>query len=333
MKKLLVTGILCLSSFVVNAAEEVNIYSYRQAYLIEPVLEAFTAETGIKANIVYAKKGLVERLQREGEFSPADVVLATDISRVVEFSDKGLSQALSSDVINANIPAQYRDPENHWFALTLRVRNIYSAKTLGDLSGIAFEDLTDEKYKGQICTRSGKHPYNVALVASLIAHHGEAGAREWLQGVKANLARRPQGNDRAQVKAIKEGLCSVALGNSYYFGKMLNNEEQKPWADAVNINFPNQKDRGAHVNVSGMVLTKYAPNKTNAVRLMEYLSGDQAQEIYASVNMEYPVKPGVKNSELVDSWGTFEADDLALETIARNRPAALKLLDEVKFDL
>ncbi|WP_423893900.1 extracellular solute-binding protein [Candidatus Pelagadaptatus aseana] len=310
-----------------------NIYSYRQAYLIEPVLEAFTAETGIKANIVYAKKGLVERLQREGEFSPADVVLATDISRVVEFSDKGLSQALSSDVINANIPAQYRDPENHWFALTLRVRNIYSAKTLGDLSGIAFEDLTDEKYKGQICTRSGKHPYNVALVASLIAHHGEAGAREWLQGVKANLARRPQGNDRAQVKAIKEGLCSVALGNSYYFGKMLNNEEQKPWADAVNINFPNQKDRGAHVNVSGMVLTKYAPNKTNAVRLMEYLSGDQAQEIYASVNMEYPVKPGVKNSELVDSWGTFEADDLALETIARNRPAALKLLDEVKFDL
>jgi iron(III) transport system substrate-binding protein len=333
MKKLFVAGLLSLTSFAASAAEEVNIYSYRQAHLIEPVLESFTKETGIKANIVYAKKGLVERLQREGEFSPADVVLATDISRVVEFADKGLTQPVNSEVINGNIPAQYRDSDNDWFALTLRVRSIYSSKALGDMSGIAFEDLTDEKYQGQICTRSGKHPYNVALVSSLIAHHGEAQAKAWLEGIKANLARRPQGNDRAQVKAIKEGLCTVALGNSYYYGKMLNNEEQKPWAEAVNINFPNQNDRGAHVNVSGMVMTKHAPNKDNALKLMEYLTGAEAQEIYASVNMEYPVKPGVKNSELVESWGQFEADPIPLETIAKYRSAALKLLDEVKFDL
>ncbi len=322
-----------MTSFVATAAEEINIYSYRQAFLIEPVVDAFTQETGVKVNVVFAKKGLAERLKREGEFGPADLVLTTDISRLIELVDKDLSQPVNSDVIETNIPAQYRDPEDHWFALTLRVRNLYTDKALGDLSDISYEALADDAYKGKICTRSGKHPYNVALVASMIAHHGEAKTKEWLQGVKDNLARRPQGNDRAQVKAVKEGLCSIALGNSYYYGKMLKDEKQKVWAEAVNINFPNQKDRGAHVNVSGMVLTKYAPNKDNAIALMEYLSSDEAQEIYAAVNMEYPVKPGVKNSDLVDSWGKFEADPLALETIAKNRGVALKLLDEVKFDL
>ena len=333
MKKLILAALLSMTSFVATAAEEINIYSYRQAFLIEPVVDAFTQETGVKVNVVFAKKGLAERLKREGEFGPADLVLTTDISRLIELVDKDLSQPVNSDVIETNIPAQYRDPEDHWFALTLRVRNLYTDKALGDLSDISYEALADDAYKGKICTRSGKHPYNVALVASMIAHHGEAKTKEWLQGVKDNLARRPQGNDRAQVKAVKEGLCSIALGNSYYYGKMLKNEKQKAWAEAVNINFPNQKDRGAHVNVSGMVLTKYAPNKDNAIALMEYLSSDEAQEIYAAVNMEYPVKPGVKNSDLVDSWGKFEADPLALETIAKNRGVALKLLDEVKFDL
>lgn len=331
LRKLSLFALMCFSAATV-AAEEINIYSYRQAFLIDPVVEAFTKDTGIGINVVFAKTGLAERLEREGEYSKADLVLTTDISRLIELVDKGLTQPVNSQVIEANIPAQYRDPENDWFALTLRVRNIYSDKAMGDVD-ISYEDLADAKYQGKICTRSGKHPYNVALIASMIAHHGEAKTKQWLEGVKSNLARRPQGNDRGQVKAINEGLCSLALGNSYYYGQMLVDENQKSWAEGVNINFPNQSNRGAHVNVSGMVLTKYAPNKENAIRLMEYLSSDKAQSIYAEVNMEYPVKENVKRSELVASWGDFKADQLAVAKIAELRPAALKLIDSVKFDL
>jgi len=315
------------------AQEEVNIYSYRQADLIAPVLEQFTKETGIQTNVVFAESGLAERLQREGKLSPADVVLTTDISRLVELKQKGLVQAVVSDEIAANVPAQYRDPDTQWVALTTRVRNIYTSRERLAQQAITYEDLADPKYKGKICTRSGKHPYNVALVASMVAHHGEAEAKTWLEGVKANLARKPQGNDRDQVKAIRDGVCDLSLGNSYYYGMMLQDANQRGWADAVNINFPNQADRGAHVNVSGMALAKHAPHKDNAVKLMEYLTEDHAQQIFAEVNMEYPVKPGVKASGLVQSWGEFQADSLPLAEVAQHRQTAMKLLDEVKFDL
>ena len=317
----------------VIAAEEVNIYSYRQAYLIEPILDAFTEETGIQANVVFAKDGLIERLEREGQYSPADVMLTTDISRLMEVVGKDLSQPVESETINSNIPAQYRDPDHQWFALTTRVRNVYASKERVSNSDINYEDLAKPEFKGKICTRSGKHPYNVALVSSMIVHHGEAETQAWLEGVKANLARKPQGNDRDQVRAIQQGLCDYSLGNSYYFGNMRADEQQKTWADAVNILFPNQKNRGAHVNVSGMILTKHAPNQENAVKLMEFLTSDQAQAIYAEVNYEYPVKEGVKLSEEVASWGDFHADPLPIAEIAEQRQAALKLLDTVKFDL
>ncbi|MCP4323286.1 MAG: extracellular solute-binding protein, partial [Alteromonadales bacterium] len=257
-------------------AEEVNIYSFRQAFLIEPIMEKFTAETGIKVNILFAKKGLIERVKREGELSPADLVLTTDISRLVKLTDQELTQPVKSDLLNKNIPSQYRDPENQWFALTTRVRNIYSSSERIGPVDITYQDLVKPEFKGKICTRSGKHPYNVSLVASVIAHEGEANAKVWLEAVKANLARKPQGNDRAQVKAVKDGLCDYALGNNYYLGKMVNNPKQVSWAEAVSINFPNQKTTGSHVNVSGVVLTKYAPNKASAVKLMEFLSGDVA---------------------------------------------------------
>ena len=324
---------LMLASQLAQAAEEVNIYSYRQPFLIEPVLEAFTKETGIKHNVVFAKKGLEERLEREGKFSPADVVLTSDTSRLFELVDRNLVQPLDSQSINASIPKQYRDKDNEWFALTMRVRNIYSTKRNVKPEGISYADLAKPEYKGKICTRSGKHPYNVGLVSSMIAHQGEAATKAWLEAVKANLARHPQGNDRAQVKAIKEGVCDVSLGNSYYFGKMLQDKEQKTWADAVYINFPNQKEQGAHVNVSGMAMAKYAPHKDNARKLMEFLASDQAQNIYARDNMEYPINPKVAVSETVAAWGDFKADDLPINAIAENRSAALRLLDEVKFDL
>ncbi|BCV29438.1 Fe(3+) ABC transporter substrate-binding protein [Shewanella algae] len=317
----------------VAAAGEVTVYSYRQEFLVKPILDDFSQATGVKVNFVFAKDGIADRLAREGRLSPADLVLTSDFSRLQELVDKQLVKQVESDTLKQNIPAQYRDPEGNWYALTMRVRNLYSSKErLGPLA-INYEDLADARYKGKVCMRSGKHPYNIALVASMIAHHGEADAKSWLQGLKSNLARKPQGNDRAQVQAVKEGLCDIAIGNSYYYGKMLQDPKQRPWAEAAVINFPNQENRGAHINVSGMALAKHTPNSADALKLMEYLSSDAAQQSYAEVNMEYPVKVDVPVSELVASWGDFKADDLPVYKLAEHHQAALRLLDEVKFDL
>lgn len=338
MKKRLSALAVSLSAVVsmsAIASEEVNIYSYRQPYLIEPMLKAFEQDTGVKVNVIFADKGLVERVKREGELSPADVLLTVDISRVMEVVNAGLAQPIESDVLKANIPAQYRDSKNEWFALTTRARAIYTSKErVGKLpEDFTYYDLAKPKYKGKVCVRSGKNSYNVSLFASMIAHDGEAKVKQFLQDLKGNLAQKPQGGDRDQVKAIKEGICDYALGNSYYFGKMLDDEKQREWAQAVYINFPNQKAQGTHVNISGVALAKYAPNKENAVKLVEYLSGDHAQQMYAELNHEYPVKPGVASSKLVQSWGSFTADELPLEKVAENYDKALKLVDEVKFDL
>lgn len=313
--------------------KEVNIYSYRQAFLIDPVVAQFEKDTGINVNVVFAKKGLAERLKREGKYTKADLVLTTDISRLMELKDKKLVSPVESSVIESNVPTHLRDPQNQWFALTKRVRNIYASKERVGNVAISYEDLATDKYKGKICTRSGKHPYTVALVASMVAHHGAAETQTWLTKVKENLARKPQGNDRGQIKAIAAGQCDVSLGNSYYFGNMHTNPEQKPIVEKVNILFPNQQNRGSHINVSGMALTKHAPHKANAIKLMEYLTGDLAQGIYAKVNMEYPVKPSVAKSPLVASWGEFKADELPMIDIAKHRKTALMLLDKVKFDL
>ncbi|MGY3927089.1 Fe(3+) ABC transporter substrate-binding protein [Aeromonas simiae] len=335
MKKRLLALTLCtMAAPSAFAAQEVNVYSNRQDELIKPIITQFERESGIKVNLVFAKDGLTERLQREGKLTPADLMLTTDISRLTELVDKDLVQPVQSPVLEQNIPAALRDPDDRWFALTTRVRAIYSSKDrLGKLDAISYEDLAKPEYKGKICVRSGKNDYNVALVASMIAHHGKADAKQWLEGLKANLARKPQGNDRDQVKAIKDGVCDLSLGNSYYLGKMLADPAQKAWADAVYINFPNQQNRGAHVNVSGMAMTKFAKNKEVAVKLMEFLSGDEAQHLYADLNTEYPVKPGVERSPLVKSWGDFKADSLPVSDYARLRKDALTLLDEVKFDL
>lgn len=323
-----------LSAAPALASESVNIYSFRQPFLIEPILEKFTAQTGIETKVVFAKKGLIERLKREGKHTQADLVLTSNFSALMQLEDMALTQTISSEQIDANIPAAFRDPDGQWVALTKRVRNVYSSKDrVGKLDSLSYEDLATDAYANKVCMRPGKHPYNLGLVASMIAHHGEAETKKWLQGLKANLARKPQGNDRAQVRAVKEGLCDVAIGNSYYFGKMMQDEQQKAWADAVHINFPNQQDRGAHVNVSGVVLTKHSKNKENALKLIEFMTDNTAQNMYASVNMEYPVKPGVPLSELVASWGEFKEDTLPLGEISKHRSAALRLLDEVKFDL
>ncbi|QLB13225.1 iron(III) transport system substrate-binding protein [Bisgaardia hudsonensis] len=338
MKKSLSTIAIALSAIVSTsalAANEVNVYSYRQPYLIEPMLKDFEKDTGIKVNVIFADKGLVDRVKREGELSPADVLLTVDISRLMEIVNEGLSQPIHSEVLEKNIPSQYRDAKDEWFALTMRARAIYTSKDrVGKLpADFTYYDLAKPELKGKVCVRSGKHPYNVSLIASMIANDGEAKAKAFLEGLKANLAQKPQGGDRDQVKAIKEGVCDYALGNSYYYGKMLTNDKQREWAESAYINFPNQKAKGTHVNVSGIAIAKYAPNKANAIKLAEYLSNDKSQHMYAELNHEYPVKAGVEPSDLVKGWGQFKSDTLPLNVVADNHKKALKLIDEVKFDI
>jgi iron(III) transport system substrate-binding protein len=329
-----ITLIFLLALSGISMAETVNVYSFRQPFLIEPILTSFTKDTGIQTKVIFAKKGLIQRIKREGKLSPADVVLTSNFSKLLQLKSDGVTQTFSSEgAISENVPAGFRDSDSHWVALTKRVRNIYSStERLGKLN-ISYEDLAAEKYQGRICTRSGKHPYNLGLIASLIAHNGEAETKAWLTAVKRNLARKPQGNDRAQVKAIKEGLCDVSLGNSYYYGKMLSESRQVAWANAVELNFPNQDNRGSHINVSGGAIAKYAPNKKAAQALLEYLTQDKAQSLYAELNMEYPVKKGVSPSVLVSSWGEFKEDNIPLEAVAANIKTALKLTDQTKFDL
>ncbi len=314
-------------------AEEVNVYSYRQPHLIAPLTDAFTEETGITVNVAYLKKGMVERMQAEGKRSPADLVFTVDISRLSAVVGAGLTQPVASDVLTENVPAQYRDPDGHWFGLTTRARIVYASKDRVAADEVTtYEDLADPKWKGRICTRSGMHAYNIALTSAVVHHHGEDGAKTWLEGIKANLARKPQGNDRAQVKAIWAGECDIAIGNTYYMGKMLNDEEQKAWAESVNVLFPTFEGAGTHVNISGVAMAKNAPNPENALKLMEFLSSPTAQEIYAKANFEYPIAPGTEADPLVQSWGTFEADDVNLMTLAAQRPAALRITEEVDFD-
>ena len=315
---------------------EVNLYSYRQPFLIQPMLDAFTKETGIKVNVVYAKKGMLERLKAEGENSPADAVLTADIGRLNDMVEAGVLQPVHSDALERNIPAQYRHPDGLWFGLTTRARVIFASRDrVGTEEVLTYEDLADPKLKGRVCTRSGKHVYMVSLIASVIAHAGEDKAEQWLRGVKDNLARKPQGNDRAQAKAIHEGICDVAVANTYYMGKMATNEdkpEQKAWAESLRIVFPNQDDRGTHVNVSGAAVTRSAGNRENAIRLLEFLSDDYAQELYAEQNFEYPVKAGVPLHPLVASWGDFKADTIGLADVAKYRAAASKMVDRVGYD-
>ncbi|MGI9386345.1 MAG: extracellular solute-binding protein [Methyloligellaceae bacterium] len=288
-------GMLAGAGFAtaVSAAGDVNIYSYRQPALIKPLLDEFTAQTGIRTRVIFAKKGLIERIKAEGRNSPADVLLTTDIGRLTGAVDAGVSQPVSSAVLERQIPAAYRDSGGQWFGLTRRVRFILASKDRVAQNTITYEELVDPKWRGRICIRSGQHVYNVALLASMIAHHGEEKARTWLAGLKANLARKPSGNDRAQAKGVYSGECDLAIANTYYLGKMQTNEkkpEQKKWAAAIKPLFPNTGGRGSHVNLSGIVLAKHAPNRENAIRLMEYLASDGAQKIYASVNFEYPVE-------------------------------------------
>ncbi len=316
-----------------SVAGEVNVYSYRQPVLVQPLFDVFTAETGHKVNLIFAEKGLIERAQQEGRLSPMDVLLTVDIGRLAQAKEAGIAAALHDPAIDASIPAQYRDPDGQWIGLTGRIRVIFAAKgRVAAAKDLTYEALADPKYKGRICTRSGKHVYQIGLLAAMINHHGADGAKAWLAGVRDNLAHKPSGNDRSQVKSVWQGECDLALGNHYYYLQMLDDPEQKVWADAVDVIFPNQADRGAHANISGMVLGAFAPHKAEAIALMQFLASEKAQEIYASVNGEYPLRKGVAASPALQSLGAFKIDPLPLDTISRERGQAVLITDEVRYD-
>jgi iron(III) transport system substrate-binding protein len=323
---------LCVLSTPATA-KEVNVYSYRQPHLIAPLTDAFTEATGITVNVAFLKKGLIERLRAEGSRTPADLVFTVDISRLYAVVEAGLTQPLSKKSINKNIPPDFRDPNGHWFGLTTRARIIYASKDRvapGEIT--TYEDLASPKWRGRICTRSGTHPYTLALTAAHLYHHNEAETLAWLKAIKKNLARKPQGNDRAQIKAIWSGECDIALGNTYYMGKMLADSEQSAWARSASIEFPIFENGGTHVNVSGVALTKAAPNLELAIQLVEFLASPKAQEIYATENFEYPIAPGTQAAPLVQSWGNFKTDPVNLTAIAKLRANALRLIEISDFD-
>lgn len=325
--------VLVLGISNAGAAEKVlNIYSHRQPFLIEPFIEAYTKLTGTKVNIVYASKGLAQRLMAEGESSPADVILTVDIARLHVYADKNLLQPVHSDILKKNIPPHMRAPDDTWFALSKRARVIAVSREVKDVQSIkTYEDLADPKWKGRICVRPGSHVYNRALVASMIDAHGMEETEKWAKGLVANLARRPQANDRAQVKAVFEGVCDIAIINNYYYGKLLtsDNPMQQQWGQSVKLIFPNQDGRGTHVNISGGGVPKYAPHRDEAVRFLEFLTSKTAQDLYGEINFEYPVNPEVEETETLKSWGEFKEDDMPISRIAELAPEAQRVIDRV----
>ncbi len=324
-----------LTSFSVleAKADEVNIYSYRKEVLIRPLLDRFTEKTGVAVNLVNGKADvLLERLKSEGMNSPADILLTADVGRLVRAQKAGVLQGVQSGELNKLVPAQYRDPNGNWFGLSLRSRVIFAAKDrvkAGEIN--SYEDLADPKWKDRICIRSSGNIYNQSLLGALIAHDGKEKAMAWAKAVKDNMARKPQGGDRDQIKAVAAGECDVAVGNSYYFGKMQAGKDakQKAAAGKVSLIWPNQADRGAHVNISGAGVTKSAKNKENAVKLIEFLASDEAQAIYAKDVFEYPLRDGIELSPTVASWGKFKADDISLAKFADQQGEAVKVFDMV----
>lgn len=331
MKVITVVIVALLFTACQPPSNEVNLYSARKEALIKPLLDAFTADTGIKVNIISSKAdALLERIESEGINSPADVLLTTDAGRLYRAKSAGIFQAISSSDLLNTIPQHYRDTDNTWFGLSLRVRAIMVTDQAPSDSLQNYEDLSTPTAKGQICIRSSSNIYNQSLVASLISAKGEAAVESWANGLVNNMARSPQGGDRDQIRAAAAGQCSIVVANTYYLANMLGNEdnaEDYAAARKLRVIWPNQSDRGAHVNVSGAGVVNNAPNKDNAVKLIEFLVSDAAQKIYADVNFEYPVISGIDVNPILSEWGTFKADTLALTSLGENNAAALKLMD------
>lgn len=313
-------------------AQEVNLYSARKEALIEPLLERFEEQTGIEVNLVTGSAdALIERLQVEGRNTPADMLLTVDAGRLHRATEAGLLRATDSEALEDRIPAHLRHPEGRWFGLSKRARVISYSRDRVDPSELStYEDLADPKWQGRVCIRSSSNIYNQSLLASLIEAHGVEKATEWAEGVVDNMARRPQGGDTDQIRAVASGVCDVAVNNTYYYGRLVNSDDaaDREVAEQVGLIFPNQDGRGTHVNVSGAGVTTHASNVDAAEQLLEFLVSDEAQHWYAEVNYEYPVNPDASVSETVEDWGyPFDEDNLNLSRLGELNAEAVKVFD------
>ncbi|MGG4774539.1 Fe(3+) ABC transporter substrate-binding protein [Paenalcaligenes sp. Me52] len=331
----LVFGTMAFNAY---AAEEVNLYTTREPQLILPILEAFTNESNIKVNTVFVKDGLIERVRTEGDKSPADLLMTVDIGNLLDLVEAGVTQPVESSTLQTAIPANLRGTDNQWFTLSLRDRVAYVAKDMEEITTLTYEDFANPEFKGKVCIRSGQHPYNTALIAAKIAHDGLEATEAWLKGVKDNLARKAAGGDRDVARDILGGICDVGIANAYYVGRMKNaapGTDDYAWGEAIKVirpTFANSDSNGTHVNISGAAVAKHAPNKDNAVKLLEYLVSDSAQSLYAKANYEYPVKAGVELDPVVASFGELVIDPLPLTEIAKHRKEASELVDKVGFN-
>lgn len=318
-----------------QAQQQVNLYTTREPGLIQPLLDAFAKDTNIKVNSIFIKDGLAERVKAEGANSPADLLMTVDIGNLMDTVDQDVTQPVQSEALSSAVPAHLRGKDGEWFALSLRARLVYASKDRVKENAITYESLSDPKWKGRFCIRSGQHPYNIALFAAHIVHHGADKTEAWLRGIKANLARKATGGDREVARDILGGICDVGVGNSYYVGLMRSGKggpEQVKWGNAINVLLPTFQGGGTHVNISGAAVAKHAPNKANAVKLLEFLVSNEAQEIYAKANFEYPVRPTAKVDPIIAALGTLKTDTVDLRAVAKARKTASELVDKVGFD-
>ena len=316
--------------------EEVNLYTARKEHLIRPLVDIFEKDTGIKVNIVSAKtKVLLKKIIDEGETSPADLLITVDAGNLHQAKLKNISQKVESEKLNALVPYFLRDEDGHWYGLSIRSRVImYNPETINSEDIENYEDLASSALKGRVCIRSSSNIYNQSLLASLIHHNGEESATEWAKGVVDNFSRPPKGNDRGQMTAVVLGKCDVTLANTYYLGKWISSKKdtEREYAKKIKVLFPNQNNRGAHINISGAFVTKNAKNKDNAIKLIEFLADDKAQEIYAKQNHEYPIRQNISVSDTVKSWGyPFKMDSMNLTNLGELNDAAGKVFDKSKW--
>lgn len=324
--------VFCIFSlFVTNTAhaDQVVVYSARIEQLIKPMFDAFTQETGIKVKYTTDNEGaLLARLQAEGKNTPADMLITADAGNLWAAAQAGLLKPVKSEILESNIPAHLRDPENEWFGLSIRARTlIYNTQRvkLSELS--TYEDLADPKWKNRLCLRTSKKVYNQSLVAMMIAEHGEAEAERIVRGWVANLATDPLSDDTRALEFVAAGKCDVTLVNTYYFGRLMKKEPNLPLA----VFWPNQNDGGVHVNISGAGITRYGRNEQAAVKLLEFLSSDKAQNLFADVNMEYPANPRIEADAFVAAWGSFKQNPMNLVRAGELQTTAVKLMDRAGY--
>ncbi|MBU24477.1 MAG: Fe(3+) ABC transporter substrate-binding protein [Gammaproteobacteria bacterium] len=329
------TGILSAVLSLSLAAAEVNLYSSRKDILIVPLLEQFEEQTGIEVNLITGKaSALMSRIKSEGEVSPADLLITVDAGNLHRAKAEGLVQVIQSELLESAIPEVLRDPQMHWVGLTRRARTIFYAEDRVDPKLLStYENLVDDEWEGRICIRSSSNIYNQSLVASLIEVHGEDATEAWAKGIVANMARKPTGGDTDQLRAVAAGQCDLAISNTYYYGRLLDSERanDKKVVDTVKVFWLNQNDRGAHVNISGAAIAKYAPNYDEAIKLLEFMVSEEVQSYYAEVNHEFPVVGSATVSATIQSLGTFKSHDLNLSILGKNNKSAVMIMDRANW--